>query len=491
MTQVNRRKFLATSVAYGALAASLPVSAPVWAEAPDVSLRPKPRPVPASALTPDQIMAKVGLSGEAGFAVARTTGAPLEGHNMDRAFAPASTLKNITACYVLDKLGADHVLRTQVWGAGQLVGDVWNGDLYLVGSGDPTLDTTRLAELAASLRSKGVRKITGGFYFDARAVPYCYEIDHGQPVQVGYNPAVSGLNLNFNRFFFEWRVSEDQISVRRDARDERLRPPVISDTIVLTDTTGPVYSYEHGASDQGVYYVSKRALRKDGGRWLPTRRPALYTAQVFSELCKLNGIVLPRPTPRNAQGNAITETRSAPIHEIVRGMLKYSTNLTAETLGLLASGAPDIATSAKKMQLWCEQRLNVPGMRFVDHSGLGDGSQMTPRQMLTALQNITLMFPDFWSLNTTRKARDLYGNLLPDVNYKIQAKTGTLNFVSALAGSITPQAQSPHIFVVMTQDQILRQNVKPEEKDNPPGLRPWLSRAHRLQYGLIHRWANQ
>ncbi len=40
----------------------------------------------------------------------------------------------------------------------------------------------------------------------------------------GYNPAVSGLNLNFNRVYFEWKRAQGGYQLGMDARGAKERP---------------------------------------------------------------------------------------------------------------------------------------------------------------------------------------------------------------------------------------------------------------------------
>ncbi|MBA5764839.1 D-alanyl-D-alanine carboxypeptidase, partial [Vibrio sp. 404] len=80
-----------------------------------------------------------------------------------------------------------------------------DGDLILAGSGDPSLDTAALARLARLLRAAGVSEVTGALRVQADALPAIRSIDPGQPDHLGYSPAIAGLNLNFNRVYFEWK----------------------------------------------------------------------------------------------------------------------------------------------------------------------------------------------------------------------------------------------------------------------------------------------
>ena len=63
-------------------------------------------------------------------------------------------------------LGPGYRFRTDVLGDGELAGKVWDGDLYLVGYGDPTLAPPDLDALARDVAAWGVRRVTGRVFGD-------------------------------------------------------------------------------------------------------------------------------------------------------------------------------------------------------------------------------------------------------------------------------------------------------------------------------------
>ena len=76
------------------------------------------------------------------FVVADTqTGEILESHNPLRSLPPASVIKTITGFYALETLGPDFTFETKLITTGPIIDGVLDGDLILIGGGDPTLDT--------------------------------------------------------------------------------------------------------------------------------------------------------------------------------------------------------------------------------------------------------------------------------------------------------------------------------------------------------------
>src|SRR5204862_3727465 len=78
--------------------------------------------------------------------------------NAHRLLMPASTMKTITLAAAGDQLGWDFSYETRVEPRGSIADGVLNGDLVIVGSGDPSLDdwdggaTTVFRSWAARLR---------------------------------------------------------------------------------------------------------------------------------------------------------------------------------------------------------------------------------------------------------------------------------------------------------------------------------------------------
>jgi D-alanyl-D-alanine carboxypeptidase/D-alanyl-D-alanine-endopeptidase (penicillin-binding protein 4) len=85
--------------------------------------------------------------------------------------------------------------------------------------------------------------------------------------------------------------------------------------------------------------------------------------------------------------------------------------------------------------------------------------------------------------------RDARGRPVRNHPVKVRAKTGTLYFVSTLAGYVSPPGGRDLVFAVMTASDDLRSRIDPARDARPPGARGWNLRAKRLQQALIERWS--
>lgn len=469
---------------------------PVLASAPFTSLRPVPRPGPTPPPEASGLIADAGLGGAVSFAVADlATGRMLEDRQPGLAQSPASVAKAVTALYAMQTLGQTHRFRTELIATGPMRNGRIEGDLVLAGGGDPLLDTDALSDLIAAAKAEGLREVSGSLRVWDGALPRIDRIDAGQPDHVGYNPAIGGLNLNFNRVHFEWVRGAQGYEVTMEARARRLSPAVDIARMEISDRRVPVYSYrQEGGIDR--WSVARAALGNGGSRGLPVRRPSAFAQEVFVTLARSHGIVLRSgdPVAARPEGAVIARHESAELRDVMRGMLRFSTNLTAEAAGLAASvrlgGAPGgLAASGARMAGWASARYGVNGARFADHSGLGYASAISARDMVqllvrsgqeAALRPILRGFP----------LRDADGTDIPEARIAVAAKTGTLNFVSALAGYVRAADGRDLAFAIFTGDTARRDAVPPEARERPEGARGWARRSRRLQQGLILRWAD-
>jgi D-alanyl-D-alanine carboxypeptidase/D-alanyl-D-alanine-endopeptidase (penicillin-binding protein 4) len=485
----------------GAAGAAGLASSPVPLPRPDRT----PEPMVASMATPGAMVTPAhrhsGISGW--MVVDLDTGEVLDQQQADTGFAPASVAKLPTTLYALDRLGPEFRFETRVAVTGQVRDETLEGDLILIGGGDPELDTDDLLPLVTKARERGFRRVTGRFLVDGSAGPHRPAIDDSQPIDAAYNPALSGLSLNFNRVRLKWDARGQARELRVSAKAKRLDPEVAGVRVALANTPeAPMFSYSlEGRSE--VWRMNQSGFHGKGARWLPVRQPELYTGEVFQSLASTYGITLGLAregvAPEGSQ--VIARHQSRELRLMLKAMLRYSTNLTAELAGLAASRAGGVepgslAGSATAMNAWAAQMAGFapgdPGFRLVNHSGLSAESRISPRRLVEFLVamagrqpssgkrhprlpgGIADMLQDY---NVTAKTIDLdYSHL------DIAAKTGTMDYIRGLAGFIATPSGRRLVFAIFSNDLGRRQ---PEvTRIN----RRWMARARVFERSLIRNW---
>lgn len=453
------------------------------------------------------VLAQVRPTGQVGFLLIDVeTGQVLDAHAPAELIAPASVAKLVTALYALEILGPDHRFETRLVAESPLSADGrLTGALALVGAGDPDLDTDDLAELIAQARGRGLRQVDGPLLLDLDGWPSLPQIEPDQPAEAAYNPAVSGINLNYNRVLFGWsRAPDGARKTQLLAHGRQLKPETRAIRLQLSDAPAPVFAWSEGSEAEG-WQVAEAALDREGQRWLPVRNPETYAADALRQVAASQGLALPAPRFGSAPqgGPVLAFRRGPPLETVSRQMLRWSTNLTAESLGLAATRArglpaPDLLASAQAMSDWAAARAGVAPEAFAlrNHSGLSAHSRATP-EALAALLRAAATGPrgDFG-----RAGPGLLGAQLREVNLDpargearlpasvgASGKTGTMHYVRGLAGYLTPVSGRPLAFVILSND--LDRRAEAADGRATGASRAWLGRAREMERRLLRTWA--
>ena len=423
------------------------------------------------------------------------SGAELAAHNPDLPLIPASTAKLATALVALDVLGPEHRYRTELLGRGPVVGGVLEGDLILRGGGDPGLDLADLLELAVRLRAGGIQQVTGEFLIDDLSLPRLTEIESTQPLEAPYNPSLGALSLAFNRVQLTWRGGGRIEAATIPPLDEALFRPAPADALppggIELETAGPAAV---------VWQVADRGGRLQEAD-LPVKDPGLHAGAVFRRLALAQGVLLPAPqrAPAPAEGGVIAVHESPPLRFLLHDMLLYSNNMMAELVGLSAAArlgpVADLASASALLLQRLEQLIPEvawEGVELANLSGLDGSGRLTPRQLGAILrygwldEALPALLPaSGWSGTLINRYRE------PGEALRVWAKTGSVNYGSALAGYLYPPSDRPAVFVAMISD--LRARAAYDALDRPnrtdeAAAQAWNANARALQNRLIDAW---
>lgn len=403
-------------------------------------------------------------------------GTVLETYRADEQFPPASVVKILTALYALESLGQGYRFRTRVIEAGD--------DLILMGDGDPGLDTDALGDLAgqSARRGRSARRL----WTASGALPAIEMIDRDQPPLAAYNPAVCGLNLNYNRVLLSWSGGR----LRVTAPGERFTAPVTAPRVAPTDRARPRLTADRAGE---IWQIPRGDLGGEGSIWLPVRDPASYAASAFAALlggAESRGPIRSGAVRAGTSGTLVAEHLSGTSVELVRTMLFHSTNLTAEALGLRASQARgvapgDLARSGVAMRDWARAGLGLERAVIVNHSGLTDATRIAPAGMLRVLARARRPLAGLLRERKLGASPDSAG--FGPGRARLLCKTGTLDFVSALAGYLTI-GERRLAFAIFAADTATRSRIPARERDNPPGAKAWARRARDQEQALLRRW---
>ncbi|MBC8101941.1 MAG: D-alanyl-D-alanine carboxypeptidase/D-alanyl-D-alanine-endopeptidase [Cytophagales bacterium] len=416
-------------------------------------------------------------------------GRTLYERNPDLALVPASNMKLLTATAALVKLGTDFRYKTTLLHTGSIDRNgTLNGDLYLRGSGDPSLDSKRLLEMAQKLRAAGVQKINGRILADATAFDDQRIGDGWQwdDEAYYYSAQVAGLNCDENVIALEVRPADRigapaQVVVGgADSRllaFEQTRYVQVTNRAVTTPgaTTGAA-GLSTGIKPEAKLRFSRARATNElivGGviplgsapvsEALTIEDPALFTATRFGELCPVGGVNLPSVKDRRIEkgktpptATLLVETESTPLGDLVKQFLKRSDNLFGEALLKTVGGGTTGAGVQAVVDVLKDGGVDSSGLTMADGSGLSRTDTVTPR-LLTSL----LIFADR-KLDTDRRGALING--LPEAGIDgtlrnrmkgtaaeahVRAKTGSLSNVSSLSGYLQTKRGERLVFSIL------------------------------------------
>jgi D-alanyl-D-alanine carboxypeptidase/D-alanyl-D-alanine-endopeptidase (penicillin-binding protein 4) len=439
-------------------------------------------------------IAKAGFAAEnVGFVVVDLDQVrPVAEWNADQLFIPASVAKLATVYAAEQILGADYKFQTRLYRAGDT--------LYLQGGGDPVLTNIELRDLARML--KPGETAWQGLVYDASALKGAPEVDDQQPIQAVYNAGFGALDLNFNRVQVNWSRSEDgKLTFKTRAVADGLNIP--ADWIAFLPATSPpppganfLYAGEAGNERWLTAPDLAETLPEQGAIFLPVRNPAMNTAEVFRRMAADLGVTLPAPVAGTMPGNAelIGTVESPALSEIIKGLLKFSNNITAELIGATAMQRQtgrvlSQEESGAALSAWLRDRFPAVewrGFDLVNHSGLGNRNRASPRQIagiLTALSRDPVL------------AGLMNRIMTDDPKAEAAAKTGTMDFACGLGGLFTGKSGRRFAFAMFLTDRDKRAKLDATFDRRllvpTPGAQSWLGRAHALENALLKDWRDR
>ncbi len=324
-------------------------------------------------------------------------------HNPQTPLVPASAQKVVTAAAALEHLGPDFTFTTSLASSAVITDGRLDGDLWLVGGGDPVLATadyigrypepqafTDLAELADALVDQGLTEINGAVVGDETR----YDAD---------------------RYVDSW-------------------PPRFTDQ----NQTGPLSALS--VNDGFTRYPDDNPANQ-----LATAAgdPAADAAAQFDDLLEARGVIITQSARSGEvppEFPTLATISSPPMSVIVEQMLATSDNNTAELLIKEIALSPDQvgATAAgvtRATAVLADNGYDTEGVSIADGSGLSSANSLTCDFLVDMLADSgvdSVLATGLAIGGETGTLIDRFTDTATRGN--ILAKTGSLNEVSALAG---------------------------------------------------------
>ncbi len=300
------------------------------------------------------------------------------------ALCPASALKTATTGAAQALLGSEFRFETTLAATAPLGADgVLNGDLVLVGGGDPTFSSEDLGKLAADVIAKGLKQVTGRLVVDTSIFPPDPVSEHWNWGDIGnaYGAGAFGLNLDHNRLAIEFTPGKEPgAAAVLTGTDPALRE-TRSVNHVVTGAPGSgdgvvVYSEPYGRTItlRGTVPAGERSFPVTGA--LPD--PPAVAAKLLHARLEAAGVTFANQPVTSAMRFPLAIHRSAPLPEIIDHLHEVSDNLEAQCLFLMIGKKQNADPATAVRQYWEKAGVEFVGLRLLDGSGLARANMIRP-----------------------------------------------------------------------------------------------------------------
>lgn len=331
------------------------------------------------------------------------SGKVLASHNPTVPLIPASIMKSVTTAALLTRLDEDYRYETKVYTVGKIKDGELEGNLLVVGSGDPSLNSKYVennpdicAEIVNALRSVGISRIKGRIVVDE---------------EIWSGPAVPP----------SWMSGD--------------------------------LPHAYGTGSHGLNFEDNAS----GSR--SVANPAeVFVTRLRSVLTRY-GINIGNESLPQGEKELLFTHKSVPLDEIMRSCMMRSDNQYAEgllrTYGVSTNGKGNTSKSAEhEMDYWRKNKAPMAGVEIIDGSGLSRQNRVTANFMAHVLASKASnpYYASFFPLAGQEGTLRSFLAGTPLEGY-VAMKTGSMRGIQCYVGYKLDDDYVPtHVIVVMMNE---------------------------------------
>ncbi len=376
-----------------------------------------------------------------------------------RPLVPASTAKLLVTAVALRELGPGFQFETSILstsppdGSGQVV-----GDLYVRGSGDPTLVVEGLWKLVRDLRSAGVEVVSGEVVFDASAMDsgdWVPGWDREEDVRRGppYFASLGALTLNHNavEIVVAPGSGTGEPAMARFNTESSAYLALTNEVTTGARGTRSSVRVTREERDGKLHFGLEGSVPQGGApRWLyrTVTDPTSHFSAVFADLAEAAGLRVEGgyrrgETPDGAE--VLVSRRSPPLPVVLLEMNKHSLNLHAEqvlrAVGAQATGGTGTTQAGLQVIEAYLDSLSIPEEErvLVNGSGLARDAAFSPYLLAAVVRDMARhpgVGAEFQSSLAIAGVDGTLRKRLVDDGVHMRGKTGSLDGVQSLAGLV-------------------------------------------------------
>jgi D-alanyl-D-alanine carboxypeptidase/D-alanyl-D-alanine-endopeptidase (penicillin-binding protein 4) len=409
---------------------------------------------------------RAALAGRAlagsGVSVIDAQGRPLFARHDLTPYVPASAFKLLVAATALHVLGPAFRFSTSLEALALPEDGTLRGDLYLVGSGDPTLTRDDLRAGVGTLVRGGLRTVDGAVVADAGAFADPELNRAWDPGDLPYGYAAGTSALSLDQGTVEFRIAPTAPGApARIQMLPRATSVRIFGGVVTASTT--LLTIERDPARNDFSFDGRIAAGPEQSFWRPVIGLPRYAADVTRTMLREAGISV-----AGGAGTGIAPVapavlwrhRSEPLRQIERDMLVTSNNHFAEQLLRAVGTVRGTGTSANAIlaerALLRRDAVPQPGLRIVDGSGLAATDRVAPITLAMLLAR-TAAQPQgailIGALPLVGREGTVRGHRITSALGRARAKSGHIANVDALAGYVVSRRHGRLSFAVLVNDR--------------------------------------
>jgi serine-type D-Ala-D-Ala carboxypeptidase/endopeptidase (penicillin-binding protein 4) len=373
--------------------------------------------------------------------------------NASKLVMPGSNMKILTLAAAADQLGWDYRYETKIVTTAPLEAGVLQGDLIVVGSGDPSISERSdehgiLQSMAQQLRDAGVRQIDGRIIgdddaFDGQQLGDGWAWDN---LPYGYSAPVTALEYNEGSVDLVIRAgAADGDPVAIQIRPEGSGLEVENRLVTVAETGNGMLTMERlPGSSHLVVRGQIPAKAAPFVRTASVDNPTQFFVNAFRATLIAEGIPVSKGAldiddmnskPDRSGARTLAIRRSPPLAQLATSMMKVSQNQYAELLLKTLGGRQALADRLRRLGIADDSYI------IADGSGLSRYDFVTEEALIKLLQLFYDRPADRAPFTATLPVAGRDGTLArrltgTPAEGRVRAKSGSIDNVRALSGYV-------------------------------------------------------
>lgn len=410
----------------------------------------------------------------------RETGEIVYTYRGEKTMRPASNMKIISGAAALSVLGLQHRFKTELFIDGTVENGVLNGNVFIKGSGDPTLNVADFEQFGQLLKQRGIKKVNGHLIGDdtlfvGNTLPPGVD-DEGETHY--YGARISAITMSPNADF-----DASTIVVTATAESVGTKPsytviPHLSGLQISNEAQTVPKDDEDTLEIRRVNNTNQVIISgnlpeySSSKVWVSLQDPTKNTLQLMKHTFEQCGIEFSKDSevqtaPVVATAQLLYIKESLTVAEIFPVFMKLSNNSIADiftkTMGKKVYGIGDYVSGLQVLKDYMQEKnVSIENWNFVDGSGLSHDIRVTSNgltQLLFELQKEPYFELFFKSLPVAGHPERLIGGTLKErfsgkiFENSIIAKTGYIHEVNTLSGYMKGASGTHFIFSILLENR--------------------------------------